>query len=355
MAILTPASDLKKILVSRTDRLGDVILSLPIATALKKALPNTEVAFLVKPYTAPITKRISQIDETFSITSSRKGLHIFKIYKPDAVIFAKPELQLAIEAVMAKIDVRIGTGYRYYSGLFTRWVYEHRQKGTKHESEYSVNLLSPLIDQNFEVEMPSLIVSEIGKIEAENKLKELGIEGKYIVVHPGSFGSSPDYLPEDYAQVCLFLLEKHKDLSIVISAGPNEIGIANRVLVNGLNNNSKIKIVSDLSLDAFSELLRGASLMLGSASGPAHLSALVNTPTVSLFPGLQPMWPARWKPLGKEVSVLVPHADEPLCIDCNCNRKKEPENCIKRIPSFRVFEACDNLLTKHKIIQDHIF
>lgn len=359
MAILTPATELKRILISRTDRLGDVILTLPIATALKQLLPHVEVAFLVRPYTAPITKRIAEIDETFSVTSLRKGLHIFKIYKPDAIIFAKPEFQLALEAVMAKVDVRIGTGYRLYSGLFTRWVYDHRKKGTKHEAEYGLNMLLPLLSgpnsaQSLNVKMPELQVSTQGVEEAKAKLQKADISNKFIVVHPGSLGSSPTYLPENYATVCDEILDSHKDFQVVITAGPNEEKLAHMVLDN-MQHGSRAKIVSNLSLDAFSELLRMANLMLGSASGPAHLSALVRTPTVSLFPGLQPMWPARWKPLGNKVSVLVPHVDEPLCQNCNCNKNKEPENCVKRIQPDRVVKACIDLLDDNRIANDHIF
>ena len=82
------------------------------------------------------------------------------------------------------------TGYRYYSGLFTRWVYEHRRKGTKHEAEYSVNLLSPLFEEELLVVMPELRVSPEGEAEARGKLFELGVVGEYMVIHPGSHGSA---------------------------------------------------------------------------------------------------------------------------------------------------------------------
>src|SRR5215218_529568 len=102
-----------------------------------------------------------------------------KVYDPDAIIFARPEFQLALEALMARIDVRIGTGYRWYSGLFTRWVYDHRRKGARHEAEYGVNLLSPLLDGPFTVEMPDLTESPAGIAEAGARLAEAGITGEY--------------------------------------------------------------------------------------------------------------------------------------------------------------------------------
>ena len=113
MPVLTPTEDLRRILVSRTDGLGDVIVTLPIAVALKERVPQAEVAFLVSPYTAPIVRRIAEVDRVLEITDLRGGLGIMRNYRPDAIIFAKPEFKLAVESVLARIDVRIGTGYRF--------------------------------------------------------------------------------------------------------------------------------------------------------------------------------------------------------------------------------------------------
>lgn len=341
MPVLTPTENLRRILVSRTDGLGDVIVTLPLAVALKQRMPHAEVAFLVTPYTAPIVKRIAEVNEVLAITEMRRGLHMFKIYKPDAVIFAKPDFRLALEAVLARIDVRVGTGYRWYSGLFTRWVYEHRRTGAKHEARYGVNLLTPILSGEFEVTMPKLPVSSPGLTEARRRLAEVGIVGDYMVIHPGSRGSALMYEPALYAQVAGMLLADRPDLSIVVTAGPGEERLA-AGLVAAVQPADRIRVVEDISLDGLSELLRGAHGFLGSSSGPAHLAALVGTPVVALYPGLPPMWPARWKPLGDHVTTLVPHPEEPLCP--KCGSKHQPENCVRRISADRVVEACRAML-----------
>lgn len=341
MPVLTPTEDLRRILIARTDGLGDVIVTLPIAMALKQRLPQAQVAFLVTPYTAPLVRRIAQVDEVLTLTEMRRGLHLMKIYKPDAIIFAKPDMRLALEAMLARVDVRIGTGYRWYSGLFTRWVYEHRRKGAKHEAQYGVNLLSPLLDGEFTVTMPSLPVSSSGADEARQRLADAGIVGEYLVLHPGSRGSALLYPKEHYAIVAAALLDEHPELSIAVTAGPGENDLA-RSVVEATGRRGRIGVVDGLSLDGLSELLRGAQGMLGSSSGPAHLAALVGTPVVGLYPGLPPMWPARWKPLGDHVTTLVPHPDEPFCDACG--KKHQAEDCVKRIAVERVIEACRGML-----------
>lgn len=341
MPVLTPAEDLRRILIARTDGLGDVIVTLPIAVALKRLLPRAQVAFLVTPYTAPIVKRIAEVDEVLTISQMRRGLHLLKIYKPDAIIFAKPVFQLALEAVLARIDVRIGTGYRWYSGLFTRWVYEHRRRGAKHEAQYGVNLLGPLLMGEFPVEMPRLPISSPGDAEARGRLRELGLVGEYLVIHPGSRGSAARYTAEQYAAVADAMLAQNPALSIVVTAGPDEQVLAGTVLGHA-KQRDRVRVVSGISLDGLSELLRGALGVLGSSSGPIHLAALVGTPVVGLYPGLAPVWPARWKPLGDHVTTLVPHPDEPFC--AVCGKEHEPENCVKRIAVERVVDACRGML-----------
>jgi len=86
----------------------------------------------VAPYTAPIVRRIAEIDHLFTIDENGRALRALRSYKPDAIIFAKPELKLAVDAVLARVGIRVGTGYRLYSGLFTHRVKEHRKEGGEH-------------------------------------------------------------------------------------------------------------------------------------------------------------------------------------------------------------------------------
>lgn len=324
-------------MVCRTDGLGDVVLTLPIAVAIKAVLPDVELSFMVQPYTAPIVRRIAEIDQVLPVSGFRRALSLMRISRPDAVIFARPEFRLALDAVLARVDVRIGTGYRWYSGLFTRWVYEHRRKGAKHEAEYGVGLLAPLIDDKLDVRMPELQVSMEGAAEARNALP--AAIDRYVVIHPGSHGSASEYPLLSFARIAHELTEEFADLTIVVTAGQHEEPVAQAVATDA---GDRVHMVSGLTLDGFSELLRGASGFVGLSSGPAHLAALVHTPVVALYPGLPPVWPVRWEPWGEHVSTLVPHSDEPFCADCE--RRHPPENCVARISVDRVVSACRQML-----------
>ena len=55
--------DLHKIIISRTDSIGDVMLTLPLCVWLKEKYPNTELVFLGRTYTESIVSSFSCIDQ----------------------------------------------------------------------------------------------------------------------------------------------------------------------------------------------------------------------------------------------------------------------------------------------------
>ena len=54
---------MNKILVVRTDRVGDVLLTTPVSTALREAFPKAKITWLVSPYTAPLLEHNPDVDQ----------------------------------------------------------------------------------------------------------------------------------------------------------------------------------------------------------------------------------------------------------------------------------------------------
>ena len=57
------STTLQKIIISRTDSIGDVILTVPLAGILKQKFPNSIISFLGKTYTKSIIDCCEHIDE----------------------------------------------------------------------------------------------------------------------------------------------------------------------------------------------------------------------------------------------------------------------------------------------------
>lgn len=333
---LTPTAEIEKILISRTDELGDVILTLPLARAIKERRPDIELAFLVRPYISHLVDRIPEIDRTFTLPVNGKIRPMLKEYRPDAIIFAHADLKLATEAFRSKIDVRIGPGYRLFSSLFTRWVYDRRSRGGSHEAEFELNMIEPLFDGPFDIVMPELPVMEEAAEEARAHRGKVGVGEEYVIIHPIGRPDTPGYPLDCWAEVGQALLDGRDDISIVITSGNGERDQATELLEK-IDRPNRVAIIDTLSPNGVSELLREALCFLSSASDGAHLAALVRTPVVALYPGAPPNWPQRRRPLGNTVTTLVPERNEQLPPGETAGAQN-PEIILARIGTRRVVD-----------------
>src|SRR5207302_3372087 len=105
----------------------------------------------------------------------------------DAAIFLKPFRRLMTAAWLARVPLRVGTGYRWYSFLLNRRVYEHRSDFSRHESAYNLGLLRGLGLSPGEVTQPRLVVTAEEQEWARAFLG--GAARLRVVVHPGGFSS----------------------------------------------------------------------------------------------------------------------------------------------------------------------
>ena len=118
--------DIKKILVSRTDSLGDVILTLPVITELIRLIPDSEIYFLVRKSNLEILSGYPGIHRILIYDESEKfseKLKYFQDNKFDAAISVYPRFEIALLFFLSRIKIRIGTAFRWYSFLFNKLTY----------------------------------------------------------------------------------------------------------------------------------------------------------------------------------------------------------------------------------------
>lgn len=310
---------MKRILIVRTDRLGDVILSMPVAAAMKRAYPEAQLTLLCRKISEDIGLRNPDIDRTLTIDHpdgiDRMFFQLVGMIKRenfDCAIIVHPTLSLALLTAAARIPVRIGTGYRYYSFLFNKRHYEHRKESIKHEVEYNLGLLKVL---NISVETPEFrfCITEEDKEAAEKKISEIGIDVKkgFCVVHPGSGGSAMDWPLRFFAITCE-MISRDLKLNVIVTWGPNENHIVNR-----LREETSCDIWSFdevLSLPVLGAVLQKAQFLLAPSTGILHFAYMVGTSVIGLYPPVRHESPVRWGPYGLKDSVLVPDIKD--CPDC---------------------------------------
>lgn len=330
---------LKKILVVRTDRIGDVVLSLPMIPILQKNFPDASVSFLLRSYTREIvegqgidTMLLYDHDgfhkKFFRMLFELRGSHF------DAVVVTYPTFRLALLMFLAGVRIRIGTGYRWYSFLFSKRVFEHRKTAEKHESEYNLSLLKALGCNVEPATRPSLHISSKEEQEAARTRREAGLRENDVVVilHPGSGGSARDWSPKNFGETASRILEK--GWKVVVTGGPGEEGIVSEVVRSA--SKGVIPLVNRLSLKGLGAFIRSSHVFVSNSTGPLHIAAAVGTPVIAFFPPILQCSARRWGPLSDRKIVFEPDRNQcPRCHGGPC----QGNDCMDLISVEQVVEA----------------
>jgi ADP-heptose:LPS heptosyltransferase len=299
------------VLVVRPDGIGDVILSLPVASQLRRLAPGVRIGFLTSPIVAPILDRHPDVDyvRTMRWTDSSSVLRAAFSDGVDAAIFLKPFRSLMWAAFLVRVPLRVATGFRWYSPLANRHIYEHRSDFSKHESEYNVEMLKGLGLDPGPVSRPTLVLGGDERSAAEQYWTNLPTPR--VVLHPGGL-SARRWRPEHFRDLAVELART--GYGVVLTGNETERStferetLSQRSLPDGIRN-----LMGRLSVRELMAVIADAQVVVSGATGPAHLAAALGTATVSLFDPRRNNLPARWRPLGTGV-LLQP--DVPTCEKC---------------------------------------
>ena len=303
-------NNVKNILITRTDRLGDVILTLPLLNSAKKIFKNAKIDLLVKKYLEELLHDYKDIDELIieeNINSFFSKYKFFKNKKIDLFINVKPGFELALLFFVLRVKYRIGTAYRWYSFLYNFKVYEHRKDSVKHESDYNLNLLKNFFDETDDSKVFHFGYSEDEKKKLNKKLNGLP-DSRYIIVHPGSGGSAKDIPVKRLALFINKFSEIYADYRIVITGTDNEKPVINQLMKN-IRSDFKTSVhdVSGmLDLKELMILIDNSDVFISNSTGPIHIAGALNRNIIGFYPNEKPMSDTRWKPLSENTVILKP-------------------------------------------------
>ncbi|TES91309.1 MAG: glycosyltransferase family 9 protein [Candidatus Cloacimonadota bacterium] len=332
-----------KILIVRTDRIGDVVLSLPLAEILKEKIPDCEINFMPRESIKELIYNQPYIDRVITYNSQglSKSIRILKKERYDIAFLLFPSFSLSLMLFLARIPQRIGTGFRWYSFLLNQRIYEHRLPSEKHEVEYNLGLLRKL-DISESVKKPKLYVDIDEKLSATQFLKNIGIDSdSFIVVHSGSGGSSLSWPEQNYKKL-VTLLSKELGYQIVLS-GTEEEFVKTERLREGCDW-KVVNIAGKTNLRELAAVISLAQIFISSSTGPMHIASAVDTKVIAFFPPSRVNRKTRWGPLN---TSLVFEPPVPYCERC-IKEKCKYYNCLSLITPESVMEGIKNWKTKRR-------
>lgn len=300
-------SNPKKIVISRTDSIGDVALTLPLAGILKNKYPEAKIIFLGNTYTKPIIDCCTSVDEVWEWAEIQKmedqqQLTWLKSQNVDVFIHVFPRRELARLAKRAKIKHRIGTSHRLYHFMTCNHKPNFTRKSSDlHEAQLNTKLLSPFnIITSFSLEELSglanfsnlpFLIEEFSSVLNPTK--------KNIIFHSKSQGSALEWGVDKFIELATTL---DKDKYTIFFTGTESESQFFRSKLPQQNN--IIDLSGKMSLEQLIAFISKSDLLLACSTGPLHIAGLTNSNTIGLFTPKRPLHFGRWQPLGKHVKII---------------------------------------------------
>ncbi len=301
---------IRKILVIRQDdRIGNLILTTPLLSALRKFFPQAEVWYLASKTFHALFAKSSLVDK---ILVAKKRQYIFH---PLSLLFfirriRKQEFDLAIDAsdennfslnnsfLVYLSGARIRVGYKKpQSHLFLN-VEVTPSPTPKYASEMHLDLLRHLVG-DFPSDGLRIEVDPVKQSPVDKYLKEKGVEnGDFLVgMHIG--GRLKKRWPVQNFQELADWMTESFDAKVIFFWGPKE-----RKAIQRIKAKDGRQIISKLfDLPSLSALIQRCNLFVSPDTGAMHLSVAVGTPTLALFLDSDPL---KFGPQGKIHRTLRP-------------------------------------------------
>lgn len=295
------------ILLSRTDSIGDVVLTLPMAGLLKKNFPECRIFFLGRTYTKPIIDLSIHIDgfinwdelSKLEITDQTLMLKSFKI---DTCIHVFPTKNIVRIADYAGIKNRIGTIRRIHSiGRMTHYLYYSRTNSDLHESQLNCMMLKPLgldtlptlneIKDYYGFENTSTLNADLSTLISKDRFN--------LIIHPKSKGSAAEWGILNFKKLIKLL---PSDKFNILVTGTKEEAFQ----MDDLLQSDKITdLTGKLTLTDLISLITAADGLLAASTGPLHIAAALGKHALGLFSERKPIHPGRWAPIGINAHVFT--------------------------------------------------
>ncbi|MDP3732673.1 MAG: lipopolysaccharide heptosyltransferase II [Candidatus Omnitrophota bacterium] len=343
----TPNTEYKRILIVRTDRIGDALLSTPVIKALRDSYPNAYIAAMVSPYAKdivdgnPYLDGVIIYDKDGKHKSWRRSLKFSQNLKKkrfDLALVLHPTNRVHLVTFFAGIRRRIGYD-RKLGFLLTDRIKHTKHLGQKHELEYALDLVRYLgiEPQDNALLMPIKPESERW---VEELFKEEGIEkaDRLLAIHPGASCPSKIWPNKRFADVADRFIAKYSFKALVL-AGPKDIKLAQNVITH--MRHPAINLAGKTSVSQLASILKRCALFISNDSGPVHIAVAVATPVISIFGRAQAgLSPKRWGPLGTKDRILHKEAG---CIECLAHNCVKEFACLKAITVDDVVKAAESM------------
>ncbi|MDX4028603.1 glycosyltransferase family 9 protein [Aliarcobacter skirrowii] len=257
------------LLITRHDKIGDFLVSLPLFKAIKEQYPNTKLTALVSKINFEFAKEIPFIDDVilYDKNNLNKTLEEIKLKKFDVSISCFIDTSLATLLFKSRIKKRVAPATKIAQIFFNIRVKQRRSKVEKTEWQYNLDLAKAIF--------PDI------KLDFKRPLLNLDVKKeKRVIFHAGFGGSSDGNLSlDDYLNLARSI--KDSEYEVVFSFGPDDEK-SKEYIESKLDFKATIYNSKGTLLD-FTKYIASSTLFVSTSTGPMHLAGATNSKTLSFF------------------------------------------------------------------------
>jgi heptosyltransferase I len=343
-----------RILIVKLGSIGDIVHTLPALAAIRKALPDAEISWVVEHRAAEILRDNPILDRLIEVDTKalRRGLVSGETLRAPRQQLRQLrasafELALDFQGLLKSAAIARLSGARRVFG-FTKDSLREPASRLLLSKSIPTSKFSHVIRKNLslarkvlgiavpesadEFEFP---IATNATHEAEARDAALLAGGAFAILNPGGGWPTKLWSVERFGRLADELWSHH-GLSSLITYGPGEAQLAETVIQ--ASSSGKAHAVS-LSLKGFYELAKLAQVYVGGDTGPTHLAIAAGAPIVGLFGPTE--WWRNGSPRSEDICV------ERIDIDCraDCHRRACSKWICMDIEVERVLEAVRKRIT----------
>ncbi len=317
------------LLVILPNWLGDAVMATPAIEALCVIYPEAELTLVGSFVSIEALKYHPQYKRHYVDETKKGGNRFLNTYRfaaelgaHDMAITFRNQLHSSLLLYWSGTAITAGRRSWHSSLLLTHAIKPHHPSHLVEQYRDIAQSLShqPLVIESLKLHIPSHHYSR----------PTLGI-------NPGAtYGSAKRWYPEKFAEVARAYADRYE---IILFGGPSEVGMANDIesRLKGIN---VTNLAGKTSIAELCSFIGGLDLFITNDSGPMHVAAAYQVPTVAIFGPTRHLETSQWR---NEKSVIVRHDME--CAPC---MKREcplgHHECMKSIEAEEVIEAVKKLI-----------
>ncbi len=267
-----------RILISRLSALGDVVCTLPVATALKRCVPGCHITWIVDPRFSGVVECCSSVDEVL-------------VYRPkigslpklpgrfDAALDMQGLLKSALPVFVSRAQTKLGYHWqREGSALFSRCVLP--DSSSFHVVDQYVDVARALGAEMDRAEF-DLNPKQEDVLSVRLKLKQRDVSGRFVALNAGAGWATKRWPPTHFAK----LADDLEDAGVpcVLIGGPGHADHAAAAEVNESARRPVASMVGETSVKELIALIRLCSAHVGGDTGSSHIAAALGVPAIGLY------------------------------------------------------------------------